>query len=195
MTHVAHLAIRNRGTIGGSITHADPAAELPMMMCLLDAQISLATPEGPRVIDACDFFLGPLTSAVEENEIVTEIYLPALPEGTGWAFDEFARRAGDFALAAVGVLISVAQGRVTAMRIGVMGVGDTPLRMTQAESLLTGQVVTEAAVASVVSAIREAVEPPSDLHAPGEYRRHLVGVLAQRVIEQAWQRATGAHHD
>ena len=195
MTHVAHLAIRNRGTIGGSITHADPAAELPMMMCLLDAQIFLATPEGPRILEASDFFLGPLTSAVEENELVTEIYLPALPQGAGWAFEEFARRAGDFALAAVGVVMAVAEGRVTVLRIGVMGVGDTPMRMTQAESLLTGQVLTDTEIASAVSTIREAVEPPSDLHASSAYRQHLVGVLAQRALQHAWQRATGAHHD
>ncbi|WP_088710232.1 FAD binding domain-containing protein, partial [Noviherbaspirillum denitrificans] len=105
MQHVAHLAIRNRGTIGGSITHADPAAELPMMMVLLDAEITLASPDGRRAVPAEEFFMGALTSAVEENEIVTEIYLPPLPPGCGWAFDEVARRLGDFALAAVGVVL------------------------------------------------------------------------------------------
>jgi len=191
MAHVAHLAIRNRGTIGGSITHADPAAELPLMMVLLDAQIKLVSPKGERVVDAPDFFVAALTSAVEEDEIVTEINLPPLPPQAGWAFEEVARRSGDFALAAVGVVLAVEDGKVTQARIGVMGVGDTPMRMHDAETILFDQACDEQTLDEVVQAVRDAVEPNTDLHASADYRRHLVGVLARRAVITAWRRAHG----
>jgi carbon-monoxide dehydrogenase medium subunit len=191
MQHVAHLAIRNRGTIGGSITHADPAAELPMMMILLDAEITLASPDGRRNVPAEEFFVGALTSAVEENEIVTEIYLPPLPSGSGWAFEEVARRLGDFALAAVGVVLKIAGGRVEYVRVGVMGVGETPMRMHDAETALLGEALDGNVIDRAVDAVRAAVEPMTDLHASADYRRHLVGVLVRRAIETAWKRAIG----
>lgn len=191
MAYVAHLAIRNRGTIGGSITHADPAAELPLMMVLLDATISIASPRGTRCVEAEEFFLGALTSAVEEDEMVTEIALPSLPEGAGWAFEEVARRAGDFALAAVGVILDVAGGRISHARVGVMGVGETPMRMSDAETILYDSSCDEQTIAQAVAAVRAAVEPMTDLHASSEYRQHLVGVLTRRALETAWRRANG----
>lgn len=191
MAHVAHLAIRNRGTIGGSITHADPAAELPMMMLLLNAEIKVATPSGPRTIKAADFFIAALTSSVEEDEIVTEVDLPALPSGAGWAFEEVARRAGDFALAAVGVVLTAEKGCVTHVRIGVMGVGDTPMRMDSAEAILFGQSCHGKTLDDVVKTVRENVEPMTDLHASSDYRRHLIGVLVRRAVLIAWRRANG----
>ncbi len=117
MAHVAHLAIRNRGTIGGSISHADPAAELPMMMLLLEAKVTATSPRGKRVIDAADFFVAALTSDLQEDEIVTEITLPALPAGAGWAFEEVARRPGAYAMAAVGVVLPALLGGVVADRV------------------------------------------------------------------------------
>ncbi len=194
MAHVAHLAIRNRGTIGGSITHADPAAELPLMMMMLDAQITMASNRGKRVVDAEAFFVAALTTAVEEDEIVTEVHLPALPSGAGWAFEEIARRAGDFALAAVAVVLAVGEGRVTEARLGVMGVGDTPMRMYDAETILFGQACDAQTLNDVVAAVQAAIEPGTDLHASAGYRRHLVGVLVRRAVLTAWQRATGEHH-
>ena len=194
MQHVAHLAIRNRGTIGGSITHADPAAELPLMMVLLDAQIRAVSPRGARTLEAQEFCVGALTSALDEDEIVTEISLPPLPEGAGWAFEEVARRSGDFALAAAGVVLHVEAGKVAEARLGVMGVGDTPLRMFEAETILFGQACDEAAIDEAVASVRATVEPASDLHASADYRRHLVGVLARRALSDAWRRATGDHH-
>lgn len=191
MQHVAHLAIRNRGTIGGSITHADPAAELPMMMKLLDANITLVSSKGTRIVEADDFFLGALTSDVEENELVTEINLPPLPQGAGWAFEEVARRAGDFALAAVGVVLHVEQGKVAEARIGVMGVADTPVRINDAETILFNQSCDPAVLDEVVQAVVQAVQPSSDLHASAEYRLHLIEVLVRRTIMTAWLRATG----
>lgn len=191
MQHVAHLAIRNRGTIGGSITHADPAAELPMMMVLLDAEITLASPDGQRAVPAEEFFMGALTSAVEENEIVTEICLPPLPPGSGWAFEEVARRLGDFALAAVGVVLKASGGQVEYVRVGVMGVGETPMRMHDVESVLLGEALNGDVLDRAVAAVRAAVEPMTDLHASADYRRHLVGVLVRRALETAWKRALG----
>lgn len=191
MAHVAHLAIRNRGTIGGSITHADPAAELPLMMVLLESRIGIASPRGRRVVEAEDFFLGSLTSAVEEDEIVTDIDVPALPEGAGWAFEEVARRSGDFALAAVGVILAVENGKIVQARVGVMGVGDTPMRMYDAETVLYDEVCDEGVITKAVEAVRSAVEPATDLHASADYRRHLVGNLVRRAVTTAWRRALG----
>lgn len=191
MAHVAHLAIRNRGTIGGSITHADPAAELPLMMVLLDTRIGIVSPRGRREVEAAEFFVAALTSAVEEDEIVTDIALPALPAGAGWAFEEVARRSGDFALAAVGVILVVEGGRITEARIGVMGVGDTPMRIGDAEAALFDETCDEATLDAAVHAVRAAVEPATDLHASADYRRHLVGVLVRRAIGIAWRRALG----
>ena len=111
MTHVAHLAIRNRGTIGGSLSHADPAAELPMMAVLLDAGLHVISIKGERTVAASDFFRDALTVDLAEDEIVTEIHLPKLPQNTGWGFEEVARRSGDFALAAVAVTLTVSDGR------------------------------------------------------------------------------------
>src|SRR5262245_31237091 len=138
MAHVAHLAIRNRGTIGGSLAHADPAAELPMLALLLDAELEIASAAGRRRIAARDFFLGPLTVALEDSELVIGIRIAKLPPGTGWAFAEVARRSGDFALAAVAATLSVAGGVVRVARIAMAGVGDTPQRATAAEAMLAG---------------------------------------------------------
>ncbi len=195
MQQVAHLAIRNRGTIGGSITHADPAAELPMLMKLLDARIKLVSSRGTRIVDAEDFFLGALSADVQENELVTEIYLPPLPQGAGWAFEEVARRAGDFALAAVGVILQVEQGKVVEARIGVMGVADTPLRINDAETILFNQACDPATLEQTVQAVLQAIEPSTDLHASAEYRKHLTEVLIRRAIGLAWLRATGENNE
>jgi carbon-monoxide dehydrogenase medium subunit len=191
MQQVAHLAIRNRGTIGGSITHADPAAELPMLMKLLDAQITLISSKGTRTVEADDFFLGALTVDVQENELVTEINLPPLPQGAGWAFEEVARRAGDFALAAVGVVLHVEQDKIVEARIGLMGVADTPARMNEAETILFNQSCDPATLDDVVRAVLQAIEPSTDLHASAEYRLHLTEILVRRALQSAWLRATG----
>jgi carbon-monoxide dehydrogenase medium subunit len=191
MRHVAHLAIRNRGTIGGSLSHADPAAELPMIAALLDADIGIQSPRGRRVEAARDFFVSWMTTSLAADEMVTDIAFPALPPGTGWAFEEVALRAGDFALAGVGVTISAHGRKADEVRIGLMGVGETPLRASEAEALLSGHELSAALVETAVRAIQSSVEPNSDLHASGAYRRHLMGALAQRAIDAAWQRARG----
>lgn len=191
MTHVAHLAIRNRGTLGGSLSHADPAAELPLIAVLLDARIKTASASGGRTIAAADLFVAALTTSLLEAEIIVEVELPALPPATGWAFEEISRRSGDFALAAVGVLLTVAEGRVSSARIAMMGVGETPLRASRAETLIKGRVVDARLLDELATAVMDAAEPNSDLHASADYRRHLVGVLARRSVAAAWQRAQG----
>ena len=189
MAHVAHLAIRNRGTIGGSLCHADPAAELPMMAMLLDATIAIRGGGGPRVLPAGDFLVGTLTTALAEDEIVTEVSFPPLPASAGWAFEEFARRAGDFALAAAGAVLSIRDGRVAQARIALMGVDDTAIRAAQAEVLLLGEPFAADLVRAAAASARDAVNPNTDLHASADYRRHLVEVLTERVLTTAGRRA------
>jgi len=191
MRHVAHLAIRNRGTLGGSLSHADPAAELPMLALLLDARIGVRSRRGRRVVEARDFFVGALSTALGEDEILTDVELAKPPAGTGWAFEEVARRTGDFALAAVGVTISARDGKAAEVRIAMMGVGETPLRAPAAEAVLAGRTIGAAAVAEAAAAVEAAARPMADLHASLDYRRFLVGALARRAIGTAWRRAEG----
>jgi len=185
MKHVAHLAIRNRGTIGGSLSHADPAAELPTLSVLLDAVIETANPAGGRQIAAQDFFLAPLTTALAADEIVVAVNLPGLPDGAGWGFEEFAQRRGDFAVAGAAAIVVRDGDRVTGARIALMGVHDTPLRAGAAEQAMMADGIDAAAAAA-----QDEVEPTNDLHGSADYRRHLVGVLTRRALTAAYERAT-----
>jgi len=189
MTHVAHLAIRNRGTIGGSLSHADPAAELPMMALLLDAKISIASASGRRVTAVRDFLLDALTTDLAPGEIVTEIALPKLPARTGWDFQEVARRYGDFALAAVAVTLTVSDGVIAQARIALTGVGPTALRAADAEALLVGGKLEPSLTGHAIENVRATIEPDTDLHASSDYRRHVAGVLLGRALNRAWCRA------
>jgi CO/xanthine dehydrogenase FAD-binding subunit len=189
MTYVAHLAIRNRGTIGGSLSHADPAAELPMMALLLDAELHIASASGKRTIAARDFFVGALTVDLARDDIVTEIVLPKLPPKTGWGFEEVARRSGDFALAAAAATLTLSAGLICQARIALTGVGATPVRAAEAEALLVGQALEPGLIDRIIDAVRAAIEPDTDLHASSDYRRHLAGVLAGRAVSAAWRRA------
>ena len=191
MTHVAHLAIRNRGTIGGSLSHADPAAELPMMTLLLNARLGIASGKGRRTAAPAEFFVGALTTDLGDDEILTDIEFPKLSPQTGWGFEEVARRSGDFALASVATTVTAANGVIAEARIAMMGIGETAMRATEVEKLLTGQKPTRELFDEAVASIRSAVEPNTDLHASADYRRHLVGVLARRALLSAWDRAQG----
>jgi CO/xanthine dehydrogenase FAD-binding subunit len=186
---VAHLAIRNRGTIGGSLAHADPAAELPMMALLLDAELRIASAAGERAIAARDFFVGALTVDLAASEIITAIALPKLPPRTGWGFKEVARRHGDFALAAVAATLTVSDGAIKQARIALTGIGPTALRASEAEGLLIGHSLEPDLVSRVIGAVRAVIEPETDLHASSDYRRHLAGVLTGRALAAAWRRA------
>jgi len=192
MAHVAHLAIRNRGTIGGSLSHADPAAELPMMAMLLDAQLRIVSATNTRTVAARDFFQDALSVDLAEDELVTAVTLPKLPPRTGWGFAEMSRRSGDFALAAVAVTVTLAGDTIGEARIAMTGVAPTPRRVAEAEALLAGGRVDAATTQRMIAAVRAAAEPQTDLHASSDYRRHLVGVLAGRALADAWRRAQAA---
>ena len=189
MTHVAHLAIRNRGTIGGSLSHADPAAELPMMAVLLGAKLHIVSGRGRRVVKAGDFFRDALAVDLAEDELLTEIHLPKLPPRTGWGFEEVARRAGDFALAAVAATVTVSGVTMKEARVALTGVGPTPVRAGKAEALLVGQKPEAKLMTRVIETVRGAIEPETDLHASSAYRRRLAGALARRALAAALQRA------
>jgi carbon-monoxide dehydrogenase medium subunit len=185
---VGHPAIRTRGTIGGSLAHADPAAELPAVAVCLDAQLSVRGPRGRRTVRAEDFFQGYLTTELEPDEMLVETWLPPLRPGTGQAWLEFARRHGDFALVGVAVSLSLDGESVRDARIVLTGVGGKPVRAREAETVLVGGSVPER-VGATADAARTAIEPEADIHASKEFRAHLAGVLTERAIRLAYDRA------
>jgi CO/xanthine dehydrogenase FAD-binding subunit len=184
MRHVAHLAIRNRGTIGGSLSHADPAAELPMMAMFYGASLTVQGPAGRRTIAAKDFFVDALTNCLEPEDIVTEIEFP-IPQHDGWAFEEVARRFGDFALASIAVSIKRGRSGLDDARVAVMGVADTPLRLEGVEQELRDIEVDDRTPDRFSELVTSSVNPNSDLHASAEYRKHLLGGLAKRAMRTA----------
>jgi CO/xanthine dehydrogenase FAD-binding subunit len=184
MRHVAHLAIRNRGTIGGSLSHADPAAELPMLATFYDAGISVQGPAGRRTIAAEEFFVDALTNCLEPEEIVVEIEFPILKHD-GWAFEEVARRFGDFALASIAVSVRRGPSRLEAARVAVMGVSNTPLRLKEAEEELVAMELDNRTADRFSEIVVSQVSPNDDLHASAEYRRHLLAQLAKRALQTA----------
>jgi CO/xanthine dehydrogenase FAD-binding subunit len=189
MRHVAHLAIRNKGTIGGSLSHADPAAELPMLAVFYGATIKVQGPQGRRDIPAEDFFVSALTNCLDPEEIVFEIDFPILASHTGWAFAEVARRFGDFALASIAVSFELRDRRIADARVAVMGVADTPRRLREAEEALQGLQGGPEAAARFTEVVRACVTPESDIHVSAEYRKNLIGVLAEKAFTTAWTRA------
>lgn len=188
--HVAHYQIRNRGTVGGSVAHADPAAEMPGIAVTCDAELTLAGAAGSRVVAASKFFLGPLTTALAEDELVVEIRLPHWPAQRRWAFQEFARRPHDFAVAGIAFFYDPDDaGRATNAHVGVFGACSHPQRLPQVEHLLEGRTLDRALMQSAGIAAAEAVDPPEDFHASAAYRRALVATLVERALEQASTRA------
>jgi CO/xanthine dehydrogenase FAD-binding subunit len=191
--HVGHRAIRNRGTLGGSIAHADPAAELAAAAVALDAELVISGPEGERVAPAESFFVALFTTDLQPDEILTEVRLPAT-DGAGWGFAELARRPGDFAIAGVTALLRPDASdptRCGAARLVAFGVADRPARLEGAEAVLTGRAVDEALARDAGRAAAEEVDPSDDLHASGAYRRHLTSVLTEQVALDAAARLAG----
>jgi aerobic carbon-monoxide dehydrogenase medium subunit len=186
---IAHATIRNRGTVVGSLVHADPAAELPAVLVLLGGSMELATAgDGTRRVAAADFFLGPLESAVRPGELATAALFPRPPAGTGSAWVELARRAGDYALCGVGALVALDQGlRISAARAALISVGPTPVPVDLTDAL-GGQPHDAADWAAAGRLAAAAVDPEDDIHASAAYRRHLAGVLTARAA-----RAAAAH--
>jgi carbon-monoxide dehydrogenase medium subunit len=184
--HVAHYQIRNRGTVGGSVAHADPAAEMPGVVVTCEAAIAVTGKSGARVIPADSFFQGALTTALAPDEIITEIRFPAWPAGRRFGFEEFALRRGDFALAAAAVFYDQdAGGRAANAHVGVIGVGDRPVRLATVEAALNGARVDAAVIARAAAAASAAVDPQDDIHASAAYRRSLVGTMVERALVSA----------
>jgi aerobic carbon-monoxide dehydrogenase medium subunit len=186
VVHVAHYQVRNRGTIGGSIAHADPAAELPGIAVTCEAEIAVTGASGARVIRAADFFLGPLMTALAADEIITEIRLPAWRRGRRWGFQEFARRRGDFAMAGAALYYDEdASGKATNAHVGVIGVGDVPQRLAEVEAVLNSRVVDAATIAQAERVAAASVNPADDIHASAAYRRALTGTMVERALKSA----------
>jgi CO/xanthine dehydrogenase FAD-binding subunit len=183
--HVAHYQIRNRGTAGGSLAHADPAAELPGIVVTCEAKIAVVGKSGARVIEAANFFQGPLMTALKPDEIITEIRLPAWPAKRRFGFQEFARRRGDFALAAAMLFYDEDGGKARNTHVGAIGVADRPLRLTAVEQVLNGNKIDEAVIAKAEAAAAAAVDPADDIHAGGAYRKALLGVMVERALRGA----------
>jgi len=183
---VAHPQIRNRGTVGGSAAHADPAAELPVALACLDARFKARSSRGDRVLEARDFFVTHLTTALEPDELLVEVEVPPLPEGTGHAFEEYSRRHGDFALGGAAVLYTTnGDGSCTDARIALLGAADTPLRATEAEAELKGKQLTEDLAADAARIATRDIEPTGDIHGSGSYRKRLIEAMVRRALLKA----------
>lgn len=191
--NIAHFQIRNRGTIGGSLSHADPAAELPATVVALDACLVLRSKRGERVVKAGEFFKGYLTTCLDPDELLTQIRLPVQPPSSGYAFMEVARRHGDFALVGVAATLSIdADDRCTAASIALTGVHDTPFRAGSATEILKGTILDDKHIEDAAQATAASLAPQSDIHASSEYRTHTAQVLTARVLAKAVERARAA---
>ena len=189
--NVAHIVIRNRGTVGGSIAHADAAAELPCMLVATGGSVVARSVGGERTIAAADLFLFHMTTALEPGELLTEVRIPALPPRTGYAFQEVARRHGDYALAGVCALVTLRDGVCSAVRLAACGVASKPTRLATAESALLGAPPEGEALADAAEAARECVTAGDDRQAGLDYRRDLVAALVRRTVAKAAGRAEG----
>ena len=190
LAHVAHVPIRNRGTTVGSLCHADAAAEMPMLLVLTGGFVTALGPSGERKIAAEDFFQFHMTTAREPDEVIVSASFPALPEDAGWSFAEFARRKGDYAIAAVGAILQKdGAGKVSSARIAACGIATTPVRLEAVEAAILGSELSDADLASAGAAASDAVTAPDDPNATQAYRRHLVAALTRRVLAEAAQRA------
>ena len=190
---IAHPQIRNRGTIGGNLSHADPASELPALAIAMKATFRIQSASGLRDVTAADFFLGLLTTTIRDDEMLVDIAFPAPNPNTGSAFMEIARRRGDYAIAGVAAAVTLDDdGKCNDARLALCGVGETPVDGSDAASALIGQAVTPDAIAAVVAHVRDMLDPSGSVHASADYQRHVAGVLTQRVLAEAHRRVRHA---
>jgi carbon-monoxide dehydrogenase medium subunit len=186
ISHVAHYQIRNRGTVGGSLAHADPAAEMPGVAVICDCEIVVVGSAGRRIIKAAEFFAGALETTLENDEVIVEVRFPPWPASRRWAFQEFARRRGDFAIAGVAVFFDQdAEGRIENAHLGVIGAASVPIRLPTVEHLIEGRHLDDALIEQARQAAADAVDPGADIHAGADYRKALVGTLTARVLRAA----------
>jgi aerobic carbon-monoxide dehydrogenase medium subunit len=191
LRHVAHPPIRHRGTVVGSLAHADPAAELPTVALATNASLTLASSDGVRTVAAEDFFLGPFETALEPGELVTEVRFPAASQGSGHAFVEYARRHGDFAIAGAAVTLALDGGRIADASIALCSVGPRPLRAGSAEELLRGAEATDELLDEAAERAVEGLEPGGDIHGSTEYRIGVARTQVRRALSLALERARG----
>ena len=188
---IGHFQIRNRGTLGGSLAHADPAAELPAVVVALDAEIETRSVRGSRRIPAADFFVSAFMTALEPDELVTAVHLPVWGPGCGFAVAELARRHGDFAIAGAACGVAVEDGRISRAAVGLIGMGSVPVRARQAEQALSGASVAEVDLAGLADDAVATLQPPSDVHGPGAYRRRVAAHMIARALGRALAEAQG----
>jgi len=189
---VGHLPIRSRGTIGGSIAHADPSAEYPAVLTALGGEVVVQGPRGRRTVKAADLFETYLTTTLAAEELVVEVRLPAMPVGAGYAFEEFARRHGDFAIVGIAAMVVGRAGERCALaRLASAGAGPVPVRLRAAEEILERDGLGAAAIEAAAARAAELVQPDADVHASAEYRRHLTRVLTGRALRRALTVARG----
>jgi len=192
MPHLGHFQIRNRGTIGGSVAHADPAADIPAVIVALDGVLLVRDAMGSKTISAEDFFISFFTTALGPTELLEAIHLPPWPSGTGWAFLKMTRREGDFAIVGVATRITLdSDGICGDSRIAFFGVSDAPVRARTAEAMALGTKMTSATIAPVAKKAVSDLRPESDIHASADYRLHAAELLAQRAMKLAIARAAG----
>lgn len=189
---VGHLQIRTRGTVGGSIAHADPSAELPAVLAALDGAVIVRGAGGTRRLPAREFFVSYLTTALRPDDLLVEVRFPA-HEQQGTAFLEVARRHGDYALAGVGVAVAIVGGVCTQACLAFTGVGPVPVRLPEAEAVVTGKAITDSTLSELRRIVTERIDPTGDIHASAEYRKEVAGVLAQRALRAAAERAKTKH--
>lgn len=188
MRHIGHAAIRHRGTIGGSLAHGDPAAELPAVALALDAKFEIARPGGARVVAADEFFLDYLTTALEPDEMLRQISFPVLDSFTGYGLEEIARRHGDFAIAGVVAIVNLDDaGKVAEARIALFALAPTPVRARKAESSLIGREPDDQVIGGAAALVREVLDPASDTRASAAYRKHAAEILTARALKKAVQ--------
>jgi carbon-monoxide dehydrogenase medium subunit len=187
---VGHLPIRSRGTIGGSIAHADPSAEYPAVLAALDGSVVARGPKGERVVGAAELFQSYLTTSLAADEVLVEVRLPAMPAGAGGAFEELARRHGDFALVGIAAVIVRDGERCAMARLATSGTGPVPVRLRDAERILERDGLGDAAIEAAGRRASELVDPDADIHASADYRRHLTGVLTTRAVRRALTKAS-----
>ncbi len=190
MPHIAHVQIRNRGTVGGNLAHADPASELPAVMTTLQATFKINSAGGERRVPVNDFYIGMYATTLQPEEMLSEIIIPPLPPRTGWAFEEIARRHGDYALVGVAVLLTLDDNsRCQQARIVYLSVGDGPVVAEQAAALLQGQSLNDALLREAAEvAAQDDIDPEDDIHASAAYRRQLAKVLTERALKRAFSR-------
>ena len=188
---VGHLPIRTRGTIGGSVAHADPSAEYPAVVSALEGELVVRGPGGERRVRPEEFFVTYLTTSLAPDEILTEVRLPVQPPGSGWRFEEFSRRHGDFAIVGIAALVVAEGGRCKKARLATAGAGPIPIRLRAAEEILERDGLDEQTFQAAGARAAELVNPDGDIHASADYRRHLTKVLTVRALRKALGRMGG----